>query len=140
VSFAKAVREVVALPPRETPWTGGFADLIVTGDDCRMYGNFVGQGPIALTPGLAAQVLAFREEDAKELPEAGLWFRAALKLDPDGVLGVQRSYLNEPNRSEIQLDDAGLKKDALRMPRTAHWMPEWLARRVSGAVDAPSLS
>lgn len=56
--------------------------------------------------------------------------RAIFKLHADGSLTLQRFYLSEPDTSEIAVDDAGLREDALRAPRTTYWLLEWLAERI----------
>jgi len=82
--------------------------------------------------GFEATARSFRDRDVAELPEAGSWLRAKLTLDAAGVLTVSRTYLREPPPGDVTLDDAGLRQDAERMPRSAYWMPEWLARRIGG--------
>jgi len=130
-AFARAVASVIGLPAGEEPWRRTHADLIMTGDRCALFATFVGERPWSLPDGFAEQARAFRDADARELPEAGLWFRAALYLDAEGVLVVRRSYLDEPDPSDVQLDDVGLARDVKRMQRAAYWMPAWLERRVA---------
>jgi hypothetical protein len=89
----------------------------------------VGQKPLRLPDGFEARLRAFRDHDARELPEAGLWHRAKLTLDAEGTLTVSRSYLDEP-RAPLTLDDEGLRRDAAALPRIPYWTPGWLARRL----------
>ena len=123
------LRTIIGLPTAEEPWKRTFADLILTNTQCNLFPNLVGKKPLKKPAGLEAALRALRDGDASDLPEAGLWFRATLKLDADGVLMLSRRYLDEP-RDGIELDDEGLRRDHDRMPRSRYWMPEWLARRI----------
>jgi len=132
-AVASLLRQVVELPPAGQPWVAGFADLILTGTQCELYGNLVGQKPLPLPSGFDEAARRLRDEDAKEFPEAGLWFRAKLQLDHEGVLTLRRRYIEEPNPRELRLDNRGLVLDAQAYPRAAYWMPSWLARRIRQA-------
>lgn len=126
VALARELLPLIGRPSQT--WERTFAEVVMTGTSCRLFGTLVGQKPLSVSPELAAALVALRERDADELPEAGLWFRAVLQVGADGVLGVKRTYLEEPNPREVQLDVAGLREDLLRRPRSAYWMPSWLAR------------
>ena len=128
VALARELLPVIGRPSQA--WERTFAEAVMTGTSCRLFGTLVGQKPLPASPELVAALEALREHDADELPEAGLWFRAVFQMGADGVLGVKRTYLEEPNPRELQLDVAGLQEDLLRRPRSAYWMPSWLARCV----------
>jgi hypothetical protein len=121
---------MIGLPHSDKPWRTTFADLIITGTQCQLFKDFVGQRPRAIPDGFEAQLRAFREHDARELPEAGLWYRASLSLNAKGSLRLSRGYIEEP-RDGIRLDDEGLQRDAAHALRTPYWTPAWLARRLA---------
>jgi hypothetical protein len=123
-AVAALLQRVIGLPARDPPWRRTFADLVVTGSQCQLFGNYVGSDPRAVPPELESALRAFRARDARELPEAGLWFRASLVLDADGRLTIQRSYLDRPKH--LALDPQGLRADAEQMPRSPYWTPAWL--------------
>jgi hypothetical protein len=127
---SRLLQSILELPPRDEPWRSAFADLIITGTQCNLFPNMVGVNPLPVSNELEAALRRLRDRDASELPDAGLWFRAELKLDADGVLMLGREYLSEP-RDGIVLDDEGLRRDHMRMRRSPYWMPEWLAQRIS---------
>lgn len=125
LAMAAALPDVIGLPDED--WKRTFADAIVTATQCQLFGDLVGQQPLAVSPALEAALRAFRDGDAAELPDAGLWYRATLTLDGASVLTVQRSYLDLPNPNEIRLDVAGVAQDLARKPRAPYWTPRWLA-------------
>ncbi|MGC4093205.1 MAG: hypothetical protein QM756_36020 [Polyangiaceae bacterium] len=129
-ALAAELKGLIGLPPEDKPWERTFADVIVTGTECRAYATMVGQRPLSVSPALEAAVRAFRDYDALELPEAGLWYRACFNLNAAGALYVQRRYVDEPNWDEISLDAAGLRQDVQRMPRSAYWTPSWLTELI----------
>lgn len=129
VEFAKLLAGLLGLP--DESWERSQADLVITGKQCALYRTMIGQDPVKVPRTFESAARAFRDADARELPEAGLWFRASVSLDADGVLAVQRNYIEEPERDEIRLDDEGLRLDAERMPRSPHWTPAWLAKRLA---------
>ncbi|MCK5941667.1 MAG: hypothetical protein KAI24_06845 [Planctomycetes bacterium] len=124
VALAAQLRDRIGLPSE--PWRRRFVDAIVTAKQCQLFRTFVGQQPVDVSPALESELRRFREHDAMELPEAGLWFRAALGLNIDGTLEVKRSYLDAPNCDEVRLDVDGVRQDLLKMPRSSYWMPPWL--------------
>jgi len=129
IAVSAILRAVIGLPAAAEPWKRTFADLVLTDTQCVLFPNFVGQNPLNKPRGLEEALRALRDRDAQDLPEAGLWYRASLHLDGDGVLMLARSYLDEP-RDGIVLDDEGLRRDHARMPRSRYWLPAWLARRL----------
>jgi hypothetical protein len=127
--LARAVQTLVGLPkPDRHP---KLVHAVITARQFTLSANYSGEWPIASTPEFEAALREFRELDARELPEAGLWYRVALDLDQRGVLMVKRFYVDEPDPRDLQLDDQGLWEDAARMPRSKYWMPEWLESRIS---------
>lgn len=124
IAMAAVLRDVIGVP--KEPWGRNFVDAIVTANQCQLFQTYVGQRPIEPSPELESAIGRFRDHDTQQLPEAGLWFRAALELNPDGVLTVKRSYLDRPNPDEITLDEPGVREDLKRMPRTTYWTPQWL--------------
>jgi hypothetical protein len=130
-AVAEVLQTIIGLPPPDQPWCTTFADLVITGTQCQLFGNFVGQKALPMTDSLETRLRAFRDHDAHELLEGGLWFRAKLDLDFKGRLRVSRHYLEEPGDGLV-LEGEGLRRDAARMPRTPYWTPEWLARRLAG--------
>jgi hypothetical protein len=126
--FAEVVRPIIGLPPPDEPWKRTSASLALAGDRCLLFGGNVGVWPLPQPRGFEAAARLFRDEDARELPEAGLWWSATLKLDAAGGLCVKRSYLDEPR--DLAVADDALRRDAMVMPRSPYWTPEWLARRI----------
>ena len=124
LAIAAHLRELIGLPSE--PWLRSFVDAIVTAKQCQLFRTVVGQRPVDLSPDLESELRRFREHDAMELPEAGLWFRAVLELDVDGTLAVKRTYLDRPNPNEIHFGEDGVRQDLLKMPRSSYWMPPWL--------------
>jgi hypothetical protein len=133
LAFAPSLAKLIGRARADDSWRQGFADLVITGERCALYRTLVGQKPVDLSREFVDAARAFRDADVRELPEAGLWFRATLSLDSNGILNVKRHYVDEPNRREIRLDDAGLRVDAARMPRSPYWTPDWLAKRLRRA-------
>lgn len=124
IVMATCLREAIGLP--KEPWQRNFIDAIVTSHQCQLYRTYVGQRPLECPQSLESAIRDFRDQDARELPEAGLWFRAALELSNEGVLTVKRTYLDLPNPEEIQFDLRGVLEDMERMPRSPYWTPSWL--------------
>jgi hypothetical protein len=129
-AIAELLRDVVGLPSAAEPWQRTFAELVLTGTQCALFGSLCGARPLPMLTGFESVARSFRDRDVAEMPEAGLWFRAKLTLDSAGALTVSRTYLEEPKPADVVLDDTGLRQDAARMPRSAYWLPEWLARRI----------
>jgi hypothetical protein len=130
--FAEVLRPIIGLPPRDEPSNRTSATLVLVGGGCLLFGGSVGVRSLPLPPGFATAARLFRGEDARELPEAGLWLSARLQLDADGALCVSRSYLDEPR--DLAVGDDALRKEAMAMSRAPYWTPEWLARRIAQAV------
>jgi hypothetical protein len=128
--LATLLRDIIGLPPPEKPWAGGRAILAMTANQCALYSTPLGSASPALSSRFESCARRLREQDAAELPEAGLWFYSGVQLASDGTLLMKREYLREPDRRHIVLDDVGLKQDAIARPRSAYWMPDWLARRI----------
>lgn len=124
IAMAACLRDLIGVPVDK--WKRTFADAIVTANQCQLFGTLVGQRPLEVSPAMETALRQFRDRDAAELPEAGLWFRATLKLDPHGVLAVSRHYIDLPNPNELQLDLDGVRKDLARRPRSPYWVPRWL--------------
>jgi hypothetical protein len=125
------LRTTIGLPrPDQPSCCPTFADLIITGTQCQLFGNLVGQKPLPVSAEFEARLRAFRDHDARELPAAGLWCRAKLDLDAEGTLQVTRHYLDEPSDGLV-LDEEGLRRDAARLPREPYWTPAWLASRLA---------
>ena len=123
-AVAERLAGLVGLPSK--PWQRTFVDAIVTATQCQLFRNYVGQRPLEVTPDLETALRTFRQHDTQELPEAGLWFRASLSLDPGCVLTVKRNYIEKPNPQEITLDREGVLQDLAAMPRAPYWTPPWL--------------
>jgi len=72
-----------------------------------------------------------QEQRAQETPERGLWFSSWVKVGAQGGATLCCNFMDEPEvlgeRQDIPFSD--YKRDLIRFPRSAHWMPDWLKER-----------
>lgn len=129
-ALAASLKELVGLPDPAKPWERTWADVVVTSKRCELLRRPGHIERVALPGSVAEPLRAFRDLDVRELPEAGLWYRAWLELDAEGTLLAKRTYLEEPPPGEVQLSDEEVRLDAIEMPRSRYWLPPWMERRL----------
>ncbi|AOS61690.1 hypothetical protein [Actinoalloteichus hymeniacidonis] len=97
-----------------------------------------GSVPVAPTPELGEDLALLRQVTYR--PEKGAWFSVRFTMDPPAAFRVSYNYTYEPQWVPPVPPEV-FATDLLAFPRTAQYVPEWLASRLtqaSGAVDPGS--
>jgi hypothetical protein len=134
LEIAKRLRKL-APPPADAPewWTANF-DVVIVGNTFQMWHRHY--GPQRLPSTRVADLEPLLREDrsrrARLHPERGLWFQAYVSVLQTGGAHIRADFWNEPSVGDkmVRIADREYGADNALFPRSKHWTPAWLAKRL----------
>ncbi|CAO4165733.1 hypothetical protein [Methylorubrum aminovorans] len=114
-------------PPGTTPWDRTQLRAAIVGTLCEVQVYRAGPQPVPEIAQVEPLLRALRDEQHRTDPDLGLWFEAHLTLDANGCILPRFDYQTRPILGGAPAPVEQARSDLSRAPRSARWVPDWLA-------------